>query len=196
MITETMYNAVMEKGKKRKRVSKDQWLETALDLLENGGVENVRVERLAKKLCISKSGFYWHFKDRRDLLNHLLDYWVHEYTEVVSNNPLFFRGDPKKRLEMISKMVEEHDLSRYDLVIFTWAKNDPIAKTVMDKVIKIRYDFIRMQFSDLGFEGDALEMRTMHFVAYHFGASVMFESTSSRKRNRLRKLHIDMLAEH
>ena len=186
----------MDNEKKRKRVSKDQWLETALDLLESGGVDNVRVERLAQKIGISKSGFYWHFRDRRDLLNHLLDYWVHEYTEVVSNNPLFFRGNPKKRLEMISKMVEEHDLSKYDLVIFSWAKQDPIAKTVMNKVIKIRYDFIRMQFSDLGFEGDALEMRTMHFVAYHFGESVMFGGTSPRKLNRLRKLHINMLAEH
>jgi AcrR family transcriptional regulator len=186
----------MEKKTRNKRVSKDEWLSAALDMLESGGESMVRVERLASKLGISRSGFYWHFQDRRDLLKHLLDYWVHEYTGVVTNNPLFYRGDPKKRLEMISKMVEEHNLSKYDLSIFAWAKQDPIAKTVMDEVIKLRYDFIRMQLSDLGFEGDALEMRTMHFVAYHFGESVMFGDTSSRKLNRLRKLHIDMLTKH
>jgi AcrR family transcriptional regulator len=89
----TEYNTNMENEKKRKRVSKDQWLSAALDMLETGGVNNVRVERIAAKLSISKSGFYWHFKDRRDLLSHILEYWAHEYTEVVSNNPQFHRGD-------------------------------------------------------------------------------------------------------
>jgi len=192
----TEYNTDMENEKKRKRVSKDQWLSAALDMLETGGVNNARVERIAAKLSISKSGFYWHFKDRRDLLNYLLEYWVHEYTEVVSNNPQFHRGDPKKRLEVISKMIEDHDLSKYDLAIFAWAKHDPVAQSVEKKVIKIRLDFIRMQFSDMGFKGDELEMRTLLFVAYHFGESTIFGDTSLRKLNKLRKLRLNMLTEH
>ena len=60
----------MKKAKinKIKRVSKDQWFTKALDTLETSGVEAVKIEKLAKELGISRSGFYWHFKNRQNLL--------------------------------------------------------------------------------------------------------------------------------
>ncbi|MBW1609519.1 MAG: TetR/AcrR family transcriptional regulator, partial [Deltaproteobacteria bacterium] len=73
------------KTNKIKRVSKEQWLTKALDTLESSGVESVKIERLAKGLGISRSGFYWHFKNRQDLLEHLLDFWVREYTGIVTD---------------------------------------------------------------------------------------------------------------
>ena len=56
---------------KKWRVSKAERLAAALVALEKGGVEAVRVERLARALGISKSGFYWRFKNRTDLLAQL-----------------------------------------------------------------------------------------------------------------------------
>ena len=65
----------MKKAKRnqKKNVSKDQWITKALETLESNGVEGVKIERLAKALGISRSGFYWHFKDRQDLLESILD---------------------------------------------------------------------------------------------------------------------------
>ena len=69
-----------------KKARKSDWIEAALLLLQREGVEAVRVEALARRLRVSKSGFYWHFKDRRDLLTQLVDYWAHEYTGVAADN--------------------------------------------------------------------------------------------------------------
>ena len=99
----------MTKARRRGRVSKAEWLAAALDELERGGIDAVRVERLAKILKVAKSGFYWHFQDRRDLQRELLGYWLHEYTEVVSSNPQLLLGEPKARLEKIMKMIQDHD---------------------------------------------------------------------------------------
>ena len=63
----------MSKQRRVGRVSKDQWLAAALEELEKGGIEAVRVERLARILNVARSGFYWHFKNRDDLYRHLLD---------------------------------------------------------------------------------------------------------------------------
>ena len=57
----------MTKLAPKKRVSKAQWLERALEVLETEGLQGVRVERLARDLGIAKAGFYWHFRDRSDL---------------------------------------------------------------------------------------------------------------------------------
>ena len=47
------------------------------------GIVRVRVERLARDLGVAKSGFYWHFRDRADLLKQMLRYWSDEFTEAV-----------------------------------------------------------------------------------------------------------------
>jgi len=180
----------MRKG----RVTKAEWLSTALDELERGGIEAVRVERLAKTLSVAKSGFYWHFKDRRDLHRHLLDYWFHEYTQVVTSNPQLLLGEPKVRLEKVMKMVQDHDLGRYDLAIRSWAKHDEMAQEVVQLVTKTRLDFLRQIFSEMGFEDDELEMRTMLFVCYHSWESAIFGHMSPRKLTRLRKRRLEFLA--
>lgn len=57
---------------RRQRVSRDDWLAAALDILAVGGIETVKIERLAKRLRVATSGFYWHFKNRSDLQEQIL----------------------------------------------------------------------------------------------------------------------------
>ena len=40
-----------------RHISKDQWLDAALVELEVGGVKAVRIDVLARKLSVSRSGF-------------------------------------------------------------------------------------------------------------------------------------------
>ncbi len=183
----------MTKKRMAGRVSKDQWLATALEELGKGGVDAVRVERLAKILSVSKSGFYWHFVDRKDLHKRLLEYWFHEYTQVVTSNPLLIQGDPKERLKQAMIMIQEHDLAKYDLAIRAWAKHNELAREVVQAVTSARLDFIAQIFSELGFEGEECEMRTRLFVCYHTWESTMFGDMSSRKRTRLQKRRLDLL---
>ena len=74
----------MKKAKVRRGISKAEWLEAGLQAMSEKGVAALTVEGLAKSLGITKAGFYWHFKNRDDLLRQLLDYWTHEITEVIT----------------------------------------------------------------------------------------------------------------
>ena len=181
------------KTNKIKRVSKDQWLTKALDTLESSGVEAVKIERLAKGFGISRSGFYWHFKNRRDLLDHLLDYWVSKYTDVVTDNPDLLRLDPKKRLLNTMEMIRDKKLAKYDLAMTLWARLDPQVNRVVKKVVKMRLDYLRGIFAELGFEGDELEMRTRLFVCYHSWEDTIFPDLSNQKHSKLLKLRYKYL---
>ena len=178
------------KIKKNKRVSKDQWLSMALDTLESNGVEAVKIERLAKSLGISRSGFYWHFKNRQDLLKQLLQYWVREYTGIVSDNPDVKKLNPKKRLSAVMDIIRDKNLTKYDLAITAWAKADPMARKVLKKALDIRVDYLRSIFAELGFDGDELEMRARLFVCYDAWEDTMFPDTSSQKN--LQKLRYNL----
>ena len=112
----------------RKRgVSKAQWLEAALDTLEEKGAIGVTIESLARRVGVSKARFYWHFKDREELMSGLLDHWTHELTEVLANNPRFAEMPPRERLLNAAETIVEYDLTRYELAIRQWAAHDDLA---------------------------------------------------------------------
>ena len=174
-------------------ISKAEWLEAGLKVLCEGGISAINVEGLAKSLGIAKAGFYWHFKNRDDLLRQLLDYWLHEITEVASENPQLLALEPKTRLRTLAKMIFEHDLARYEIAFHQWAMQDAGAARAVRKVNRVRLDYVRRAFSELGFTGDDLEMRTMLFVCYESRESSTFREISRKRRRELIAKRIDLL---
>ena len=57
------------------RTPRTSWVEEGLRALGVGGPDAVRIETLAQALGVTKGGFYWHFDDRRALLEEMLDTW-------------------------------------------------------------------------------------------------------------------------
>ncbi|MCD6526545.1 MAG: TetR/AcrR family transcriptional regulator [Desulfuromonas sp.] len=178
--------------KKNKGISKDQWLVKALELLVSNGFEAVKIERLAKLLGTSRSGFYWHFKNRQDLLQHLLDFWALEYTSVLIDDLDIKKLPADKRLLSVMKMIRDHKLAKYDLAMNAWAQVDPLVDEIVQRVVKMRLDFSREIFVELGFVGDELEMRTRLFTCYHAWEGVMFADADQDKNLRLQTLRHKM----
>ncbi|MDH3608405.1 MAG: TetR/AcrR family transcriptional regulator [Gammaproteobacteria bacterium] len=180
---------------KQSRKSKEDWLKIALDILEMEGIDAVRVERLAARLHIAKSGFYWHFKNRDELLKELLKFWEVNYTEIVIQELSMIEMDPAVRLNQVAEMIWKRDLTKYDLAIRIWAKHDPVARRTVKKVNKLRMDYIRSVFSELGFRGNDLETRTMLYVVYHSWERPMFGKYNQQKWEKLKKLRLALLTQ-
>jgi AcrR family transcriptional regulator len=62
------------------RTPRSQWIEAGLRALAAGGPDGVRIEPLAQALGVTRGGFYWHFDDRRALLDEMLDTWERRTT--------------------------------------------------------------------------------------------------------------------
>ena len=184
---------MVTKEKIRRGVSKSQWLEAALDRLRHHSIADITVEALAKELGIAKSGFYWHFKNRAELLDALLDYWVHEITEVITNNMEIDSLEPRERLLRCAEMVLELDLTRYEIGIHQFSLTEERALRTVKKANKLRMDFIRKAFSDLGFSGDDLETRAMLFACYQTWEASMFPDVSRKRRKELIGKRLDLL---
>jgi AcrR family transcriptional regulator len=179
--------------KPRRGVSKAEWQEAGLKAISEGGISAITIEGLARSLGINKSGFYWHFKNRDDLLRQLLEYWTHEITEVISENPEILKIEPRQRLVRIAEMILDYDLNRYEMGIRQWAMQDAGAARAVKKVNQLRLDFIGKAFSELGFTGEDLEMRSMLFVGYHSSESIIFREVSTKRRRQMITKRIDLL---
>jgi AcrR family transcriptional regulator len=176
-----------------KGVTKAEWLQKGLEILETEGAQALLVERLARALGISKSGFYWHFKDREDLRTQIVDYWTHEFTEVVTSNPNLRKRGPRERLRKVMEMILDHDLTRYETVMRVWAEEDPAIARRVFGVYRQRMDFIRAIFREMGFGEDDAEMRTRLFLCYHTWERSTFKAVSKKALRRQIPMRLALL---
>lgn len=181
--------------KKRKRVSRDDWLKAGLELLTERGVDAVKIDHLAWRVGVAKTGFYWHFENRRALLDAMLEFWEREYTMVVARSPAITGLPPAERLQAINRMVDDNWLTEYDLAIAHWALDDEHADKILKKAYKLRLDVVRQAFRELGFSGDELEMRTRLFACYVSNAPQMFGAKLTARDKRMRKLRNNLLVQ-
>lgn len=65
------------------KVTREDWLNVARDILVSDGVAEVKVLAIGERLGVSRSSFYWYFKSRKDLLNALLEDWEGRNTAVI-----------------------------------------------------------------------------------------------------------------
>ena len=178
-----------------KRVSKKQWLEEALKVLKSQDVTGVKVGVLANRLNTSRSGFYWHFKDRKDLLKALLNYWENEYTTIATRIPGDLEGSPEQRLLDLMLLIYDRKLAHYDLAMRSWAEHDEMAANAMARVINIRLGYVGSLFAEMGFKGNQLKMRTNLFVCYHSWEQTMLGYESDKKQKQEINLRHELFVE-
>ncbi len=68
------------------KVTREDWLNVARDVLVTEGVAEVKVLTLAARLDVSRSSFYWYFKNRSDLLSALLAEWEGWNTRLICDH--------------------------------------------------------------------------------------------------------------
>lgn len=118
-----------------KRLGTDDWLRAARLALLHDGPAGVRVEKLARDLKVTKGSFYWHFRDRGELLEALLREWEAETTMLFSETS---RKDTMQTgiawlLDEVGRRVvgSERGEIPSDAAMFGWAAvSPPVAKRV------------------------------------------------------------------
>jgi len=111
-----------------RNLDRNDWLRAARLALLKGGVEAVRVAKLARDLRVTKGSFYWHFKDRDELLELLLREWESEGPEMLAQ--LGGAAGRKALVALIQILIERARLSEEgkvpsDAAIFAWASVSP-----------------------------------------------------------------------
>ena len=69
----------------RGSLTPDSWIDAATDVLADHGIDGVRVDVLARTIGVTRGSFYWHFKDREDLLRRVLQAWRQRATEQLTD---------------------------------------------------------------------------------------------------------------
>jgi AcrR family transcriptional regulator len=133
----------------RRRLRRSDWAAAALAAIRVGGVGAVVVEGLAERLGTTKGSFYWHFKDRGELVAAALERWERQDTDDVIER-LRAIADPGERLRRLFEMAfGDHPEGDTNVALLADAAN-PLVAAALDRVTQRRLDFLTSAFAELG----------------------------------------------
>jgi AcrR family transcriptional regulator len=150
-------------------LSRDDWTRAALEALATDGLAGVAVEPLARRLGASKGSFYWHFRDRDELIAATLQLWERrDTTEVIT--ALEQIADTRDRLRALARSAyvgaaEGNDAQPGLLA----AASDPRVAPVLERVTRTRLAFLERQFEALGLDPPAARARARMAYALYVG---------------------------
>lgn len=131
----------------------EDWAAAALDAIAEGGIEAVAVEPLARRLGVTKGSFYWHFANRKALLQAALDLWeTRETTDIVRQ--VEHIADPRRRLQQVFRVANSGFRNGRLTGIFAASSSDSMIGPVVERVAKKRLEFLTDCYAALGFDSE------------------------------------------
>ncbi|MCJ8310864.1 MAG: TetR/AcrR family transcriptional regulator [Rhizobiaceae bacterium] len=161
-------------------LGKADWIGAALNCLVSEGVEAVQITRLAKALGVTRGSFYWHFTDRQNLLDCVLDEWRAANLPVIEQELAKAASLSEGILAFFAIWEINPQFSAHlDHAVRDWARLDEGVLDIVRREDAQRIGTIAELFQRFGFEEDEAEVRArvLYFaqVGYHamdFGDSI------------------------
>ncbi|PVZ50954.1 TetR/AcrR family transcriptional regulator [Phaeobacter sp. JL2872] len=151
--------------------SADAWLMAAYEELTAHGVGAVKIMPLAKKLGVSRTSFYWYFKDREALLEAMIRHWEDKNT---SNLVARTEAYAENLFEAVFNLFDcwlDPDLfdSRLDLAIRNWARSDPSLQARLDLADARRKRAMTDMLIRYGYDPEDAEIRALTMIYTQIG---------------------------
>jgi len=153
-----------------------RWIAAALDALAEGGIAQVRVELLARRLKVTKGSFYWHFADRPALQAAMAAEWRDGRAVAIREQAGAPDQPPLARLERLLDLYLANGNPkglRIELAMRDWARRDPLAAKAVAAVDAARLEVVAGLFRVLGLESKAARARAHLFYTFLFGRSLI-----------------------
>jgi len=175
----------------RVSLTPESWIEAATEVLIDQGIDHVRVDLLARDLSVTRGSFYWHFRDREDLLRSVLQAWRQRATEQLTERLETAHSDPRKQLRDVISLPfrgrAAHRAANIELAIRAWGRRDAMARAFVDEADSSRIGYIAQIFSSLGFSISEARSRAFLLYSYVVAESLFtIQGTATQREERAR----------
>ena len=166
------------------KATRDDWLDLALSVLARDGVGGVTVLALSERLGVSRSSFYWYFRNRDHLLDELLMRWEGQTTRSIVRQS----GAPANSInEAVCNVFRcwidtELFSPRLDSAVREWARRSEKARNALDRSDSERTAAIRKMFERHGYPPDdaCARARVLYYMQVGYYALDIREPLEAR----------------
>ncbi|MFD1328010.1 TetR/AcrR family transcriptional regulator [Mycoplana ramosa] len=143
------------------RGSHEGWLEAAYDCLLESGVDSVKILPLAKRLNLSRTSFYWFFKDREELLSALIARWREKNTgNLVKRSEAYAESLAEAMLNVFDCWLNKELFdSQFEFAVRSWALQSPDILQQVQDADQARLEALSRMFMRFDYDEAAADVR-------------------------------------
>lgn len=178
-------------------LSRHDWTLAARDAFVRGGVHAVKVDRLAKRLGVTRGSFYHHFRNRADLLDALFELWraqnVAPFEAIARADHLAGWGRIQKVVEL---WLEESPFDpAFESAVRDWARASRRVADAIRVADAGRIELLREAYREMGFPDDDAFVRARVTYFQQVGYYTLAIRETKAERRRLLPLYHKILAQ-
>ncbi|MGB7269128.1 MAG: TetR/AcrR family transcriptional regulator [Albidovulum sp.] len=166
------------------KATRDDWLGAAQAALIRDGVDTVKVLALAAQLDVSRSSFYWYFKNRDELLAALLDQWEERNTQsIVRQSTLEAECLNEAACNFFRCFIDPALFDRgLDFAVRAWARQDAKVRLRIDAADHARLQALEAMFMRYGCDSAEADWRArmIYFMQLGYHALEVQETMEVR----------------
>ncbi|MDA3638090.1 TetR/AcrR family transcriptional regulator [Mycobacterium xenopi] len=183
-------------GSANHRLTVDDWVQTGFRILAEEGVKALTIDRLCRRLGVTKGSFYWHFSDMKAYRRALIDTWAtvrdedRGFFDSVADDP------PRQRLSrMMTAMVGPRHWM-LERAMREWARSEPAVAAAVRESDERVVAAVRQAFIDDGFDPDEADMRANATFAAGIGFLHLSGSRPNPRAAGRRERFLDVMLRH
>ncbi|RJE74077.1 TetR/AcrR family transcriptional regulator [Reichenbachiella sp. MSK19-1] len=150
---------------------KGDWVNLGYKLFSENGINGIVVEKMAQKLNVNKSSFYWHFRTKKEFVNEIISFWVSADTNKIIAR-VESQSSVKEKFTTLVELSFKKD-PYLDFVFFLkrYALKDKTIQSLIDQTDNQRINYTKGLLFEMGFsENEALTKATLFYkylIGYH-----------------------------
>ena len=172
---------------------RDAWHKKALDVLFSHGISSVKVEILARELAVTKGSFYWHFKNRDELLHQVVDWWRDKQKAFIQRLDVTHITDAPNLIKSVIDFTHHTEDSRHDVAMREFARFDRYAAEAVAQIDHRRIDYLCALFQAANFETAEALLRAQALYFYQVGEYTTSLTMDAELRNELAERRFRLL---
>ena len=141
------------------RLSIGDWIQAGFAILAEEGLKALKIERLCRRLEVTKGSFYWHFTDIASYRTALVQAWGELRGDDRRDLGELAGLPPRERLsEMMSSRVSQRHWT-LERAMREWARTDDAAAASVRAADLRVFAAVRQAYLDYGFDAEQADLR-------------------------------------
>lgn len=173
-----------DQTERQARLTRRDWLDLALRLLVEDGIDRVKVLDMARRLGVARSSFYWHFTSTEALHAAMLDEWLAKNTSPILERAM--RPAP----DIVAAVIHVFDCwidetafdPSLDVAVRLWARRSDKVRSVVLQADTMRMDALKQMFLRHGFAAEEALIRARVIYYTQIGQYTLEDVEEPRTR--------------
>ena len=148
---------------------KQDWINLGYKLFSEQGIAGIVVEKMAKKLKVNKSSFYWHFKTKKDFVAEIVNFWVSENTNQIITLTDNEKSGKEKFEKLIKLSFKKDPFLDFNFFIKRYALKYKKIQSIIDEIDNQRIEYTKSILMQMNFSENEARIKAILFYKYLIG---------------------------